>query len=45
MKGINFVICGEDIYNKGVDGILLKCLDDSKAFIAFLEVPNGICGA
>ena len=35
MKGINFVFCGVDLYNKGVDGILLTYLDDSKAFIAF----------
>jgi hypothetical protein len=45
MKGINFVICGEDLYNKGVDGIFLRCLGDLEAFIGLVEVHDGICGA
>lgn len=45
LRAMNFVICGENLYKKGMDGTLLKCLDDSELFIALIEVHDGIYGA
>jgi hypothetical protein len=42
---MNFEICEENLYKKGVDGLLLICLDDSETFTTLVEVHDGICGA
>ncbi|RVW64270.1 Retrovirus-related Pol polyprotein from transposon 17.6 [Vitis vinifera] len=39
-----FVICGETLYRRSVDGILLLCLDRASADRVMREVHAGVCG-
>ena len=41
----SYVIMGDTLFKKSIDGNLLACLDESKAYIALGEVHEGICGA
>ena len=41
----NYVILGDELYKKGVDEILLKCLGESKAYVALAEIHEGIFGS
>ena len=45
-RALNYVILGDSLYKKVVDGnIILTCLGESEAYIALAEVHEGICGA
>ena len=44
-KALHYVILGDELYKKSVDGNLLRCLSETEAFIALAEVHEGICGA
>ena len=44
-KAKNYVILGDELYKKGVDEILLKCLGESKAYVALAEIHEGIFGS
>jgi hypothetical protein len=35
----------DDLYQRTIDGVLLKCLGEEQAMVAIREVPDGICGA
>ncbi|KAL6315066.1 hypothetical protein AAG906_030919 [Vitis piasezkii] len=39
-----FVICGETLYRRSVDGILLLCLDRASSNRVMREVHAGVCG-
>ncbi|KAJ9694023.1 hypothetical protein PVL29_009818 [Vitis rotundifolia] len=39
-----FVICGETLYRRSVDGMLLLCLDRTSVDRAMREVHAGVCG-
>ncbi|XP_034686616.1 uncharacterized protein LOC117915149 [Vitis riparia] len=39
-----FVICGETLYRRSVDGILLLCLDRASSDRLMREVHAGVCG-
>ena len=39
-----FVICGETLYRRSADGMLLLCLDRTSADRAMREVHAGVCG-
>ncbi|RVW70103.1 Gag-Pol polyprotein [Vitis vinifera] len=39
-----FVICGETLYRRSVDGILLLCLDRASADRVMRQVHAGVCG-
>jgi len=41
----NYVILGDDSFKRGVDGTLLQCLSEIKAYVALVEVHEGICGS
>ena len=41
----SYDIMGDTLFKKSVDGNLLACLGESKAYIALGEVHEGICGA
>ncbi|XP_072071855.1 uncharacterized protein [Arachis hypogaea] len=42
---MNFVLMADELYKKGIDGSLLRCLGQNDQNIALGEVHNGICGA
>ena len=44
-KALNYVILGDSLFRKSIDGNLLTCLSESEAYIALAEVHEGICGA
>lgn len=39
------MILGDDSFKRGVDGTLLQCLSEIKAYVALVEVHEGICGS
>ena len=41
---VRFVICGETLYKRSVDGMLLLCLDRASADRVMREVHVGVCG-
>ncbi|XP_072081078.1 uncharacterized protein [Arachis hypogaea] len=45
LKAMNFVLLAGELYKKGIDGSLLRCLSREYQNIALGEVYNGICGA
>ena len=44
-KDVNYVILGDKLYKKSMDGVLLKCLGELEAYIALPETHEGICGS
>ena len=44
-KLVNYIIIGEELYKKSIDGVLLKCLGESEAYIALAETHEGICSS
>ncbi|XP_015960838.1 uncharacterized protein LOC107484811 [Arachis duranensis] len=42
---MNFVLLADELYKKGIDGSLMRCLSREDQSIALGEVHNGICGA
>ncbi|XP_020972665.1 uncharacterized protein LOC110269284 [Arachis ipaensis] len=45
LQVINFVLMTDELYKKGIDGSLLRCLGQDDQNVALGEVHNGICGA
>ena len=39
-----FVICGDALYRRSLDGLLLLCLDHASAHRVMREVHAGVCG-
>ena len=39
-----FVICGDALYRRSLDGLLLLCLDRASADRVIREVHVGVCG-
>ena len=39
-----FVICGDALYRRSIDGLLLLCLDRASADRVMREVYAGVCG-
>ncbi|XP_016199986.1 uncharacterized protein LOC107640993 [Arachis ipaensis] len=44
LQAINFVLMADELYKKGIDGTLSRCLRQNDKFIALGEVHKGICG-
>ncbi|XP_027347963.1 uncharacterized protein LOC113859366 [Abrus precatorius] len=44
-RAINYTIVVDELYKRGVDGTLLRCLNEHEAYIALAEIHEGICGA
>ncbi|RVW68560.1 Transposon Ty3-I Gag-Pol polyprotein [Vitis vinifera] len=42
--GTRFVICGDTLYRRSADGMLLLCLDRASADRVMREVHSGVCG-
>ena len=45
VSGDRFVILGDTLFKKSMDGNLLTCLDESDAYVAVGKVHEWICGA
>ncbi|XP_072077892.1 uncharacterized protein [Arachis hypogaea] len=45
LQAINFVLIADELYKKGIDRSLLRCLGQDDKNIALGEVHEGICGA
>ena len=41
---IRFVICGENLYRRSFDGMLLLCLDRTSGDRVMREIHAGVCG-
>ncbi|XP_016168525.1 uncharacterized protein LOC107611075 [Arachis ipaensis] len=45
LRAMNFVLLADELYKKGIDGSLSRCLGREDQNVALGEVHNGICGA
>ena len=45
MRAVHYVIFDKELYKKGQDDLLLRCLGKHEAMLAMAEVHEGICGA
>nr|KYP51265.1 Uncharacterized protein Mb2253c family [Cajanus cajan] len=45
LQALNYVLLNNELYKRGFDGVLFKCLGDHGGYIAMAEIPEGICGA
>ena len=44
-SALNYIILGNTLFRKSVDGNLLTCLGEKEAYITITEVYEGICGS
>ena len=44
-KSIKYVLLDEQLYDKTIDGVLLRCLSQEDAKVIMGEVHEGVCGA
>nr|KYP38879.1 Pro-Pol polyprotein [Cajanus cajan] len=45
LQALNYVLLNNELYKRGFDGVLFKCLGNHETYIAMAEVHEGICGA
>nr|KYP36187.1 Uncharacterized protein Mb2253c family [Cajanus cajan] len=45
LRALNYVLLNNELYKRGFDGILFKCLGSHESYIAMAEIHEGICGA
>ncbi|XP_050915881.1 uncharacterized protein LOC127130975 [Lathyrus oleraceus] len=44
-RALSYVLIGNELFKKTLEGILLKCLGESEAYLALSSVHSGACGA
>jgi hypothetical protein len=44
-RALNYVIIGIELFKKTVEWVLLKCLNETEAYIAISDVHSGVCGS
>ncbi|PNY14157.1 retrotransposon protein putative unclassified [Trifolium pratense] len=44
-KASNYVIIGNELFKKTLEGVLLKCLSENEAYLAISDVHSGACGS
>src|ERR1043165_735013 len=44
-RALSYVLMGNELFKKTQEGVLLKCLGESEAYLALSEVQIGACGA
>ncbi|XP_045810928.1 uncharacterized protein LOC123905369 [Trifolium pratense] len=44
-RASNYVIIGNELFKKTLEGILLKCLSETEAYIAISDIHSGACGS
>jgi hypothetical protein len=42
---LNYMSLDDDLYQRTIEGVLLKCLGEEQTKVAVQEVHDGICGA
>jgi hypothetical protein len=42
---LKYMSLDDDLYQRTIDGVLLKCLGEEQVMVAVREVHDGICGA
>ncbi|XP_075504585.1 uncharacterized protein LOC142542023 [Primulina tabacum] len=45
MRALNYVLVEGDLYRKGLDGLLLRCISFPEALEIMKQVHKGVCGA
>nr|KYP55932.1 Transposon Ty3-I Gag-Pol polyprotein [Cajanus cajan] len=45
LQALNYMLLDNELYKRGFDGVLFKCLGDHESYIAMAETHEGICGA
>ncbi|XP_073279508.1 uncharacterized protein [Primulina huaijiensis] len=45
MRSLNYVLVEGDLYRKGLDGLLLRCIGFTEALEIMKKVHEGVCGA
>ena len=43
-RALSYVLSGNELLKKTPEGVLLKCLGDTEAYLAIYEVHSGACG-
>ena len=44
-RALSYVLIENELFKKTAEGVLLKCLGESEAYIAVSSVHRGVCGA
>ncbi|XP_058726440.1 uncharacterized protein LOC131597789 [Vicia villosa] len=44
-RALSYLLMGNELFKKTPEGILLKCLGESEAYLALSGVHSGVCGA
>jgi len=44
-KALSNVIIGNELFKKYPEGVLLKCLSETKAYLAIYDTHSGACGS
>jgi hypothetical protein len=44
-QGLKYVMMDDELYQRTIDGLLLKCLGEEEADVAMGEVHEGLCGS
>ena len=44
-KALHYIILGDSLFKKSINGNLLTCLSELEAYIALVEMHEGICRA
>ena len=44
-QALSYVLLGSELFKKTPEGVLLKCLSESEAYLALSTVHSGTCGA
>lgn len=44
-RALSYVLLGSKVFKKTLEGVLLKCLSESEAYLALSTVHGGSCGA
>ena len=44
-RALSYTIVGNELYKKTPEGVMLKCLSESEAYLAVSNTHNGVCGS
>jgi len=42
-KALNYVFIGNELFKKSPEGVLLKCLSETEAYLAISDTHSGVC--
>ncbi|PNX94126.1 hypothetical protein L195_g017294 [Trifolium pratense] len=44
-RALNYIVIGNELFKKTAEGVLLKCLSETEAYLAISETHSGACGS